>query len=196
MSELQQKLAITLASKLSQRKKNGFTLVELIVVVAIIGILAAIAVPSFQNAGNKAKQKEASMALGSYIKAAQAYYTEQSSMPTVASHLGQYVTVSRCTYTSYNRASDYCKQRTPQNISRTGYYYWNSPSGMYYIDWPIRSSSGRMMLRARANFEGGYNVSACYNPSTGVTKLGESSYATRNNRRDNYFSPGSYITNC
>ena len=196
MSGLQQRLAFTLASKLSQKNKNGFTLVELIVVVAIIGILAAIAVPSFQNAGNKAKQKEASMALGSYVKAAQAFYTEQSSMPTTTAHLGQYVTVSRCTYTSYNNAPNNCKNRTPQNISRAGYAAWNSPSGMYYIDWPIRSSGGRMMLRARANFEGGYNVSACFNPATGVTKLGESTYATRNNRRDSYWSPGSYVTNC
>ena len=196
MSRFQQKLALTLANKLAQKNKNGFTLVELIVVVAIIGILAAIAVPSFQNAGNKAKQKEASMALGSYVKAAQAFYTEQTSMPTNTSHLGQYVTVARCTYTSYNNAPNNCKNRTPQNISRAGYAAWNSPSGMYYIDWPTRSSQGRMVLRARANFEGGYNVSACFNPATGVTKLGESTYPTRNNRRDNYWSPGSYVSNC
>ncbi len=76
--------------------KDGFTLVELIVVVVIIGILSAIAIPSFQNASDKAKQKEPTILISSYLKAAQAYYTEYSMLPSFTRDLGQFVTVTGC----------------------------------------------------------------------------------------------------
>ena len=87
------KQLINYLSKRNFKSQNAFTLVELIVVVVIIGILSSIAIPSFQNASEKAKQKEASSMLASYAKAAQAYYTEYSQLAVSPRNLGEYVTV-------------------------------------------------------------------------------------------------------
>ena len=54
--------------------KKGFTLIELMIVVAIIGILAAIAIPKFADLINKAKEGSTKGALSSVRSAIQVYY--------------------------------------------------------------------------------------------------------------------------
>ena len=57
-----------------KNNKKGFTLIELMIVVAIIGILAAIAIPKFADLISKAKEGSTKGALSSVRSAIQVYY--------------------------------------------------------------------------------------------------------------------------
>ena len=157
-------------AKRKNTSESAFTLVELIVVVVIIGILSAIAIPSFQNAGDKAKQKEASTLVSSYIKAAQAYFTEYSMNATQAQHLGQYVAITGCRQLN----PQWCKTNAATNYTTSGTRSWNSPSGYFQII--TQTSGSRFYVRALPGGQyanAGFGVSGCYNSATGAAKVVE-----------------------
>jgi len=63
------------------KKQSGFTLIELMIVVAIIGILAAVAIPAFLEYMNSGKGSEGDIAINHLEKNAKAYYVKAADFP-------------------------------------------------------------------------------------------------------------------
>ena len=73
---------------LKQLKKRGFTLIELMIVVAIIGILAAIAIPNFIRFQARSKQGEAKSNLKSLFTAQRSFYQEKDRYSALIDEIG------------------------------------------------------------------------------------------------------------
>ncbi len=70
------------------KKEQGFTLIELMIVVAIIGILAAVALPAYQNYTNRAKVTEALSVSAAAKLAVAETFTSNGSLPTSNTEAG------------------------------------------------------------------------------------------------------------
>lgn len=62
--------------KARSAQESGFTLIELMIVVVIIGILAAIAFPSYQDSVERSRRSDAQAALTAFSAAMERYYTD------------------------------------------------------------------------------------------------------------------------
>jgi len=78
--------------------QQGFTLIELMIVVAIIGILAAVAIPAYQDYTLRAKMTEV-MVIGSAAKTtASEYYLSTGNMPSSAAQAGINTSAAQSAY--------------------------------------------------------------------------------------------------
>jgi prepilin-type N-terminal cleavage/methylation domain-containing protein len=146
----------------SLKTKHGFTIVELLIVIVVIAILAAITIVAFTGMQNRAKNQQTVSAVRTYYAALSSYAVKNNTLPAARACLGpaSFYTANPCyiggsTYTwnsaLYDALAEVISNQpttapgtvSSSTITASGLFYDNQTgaSGNGYIGFPIFSES-------------------------------------------------------
>ena len=124
-------------SKLTHKKEKGFTLIELMIVIAIIGILAAIAIPQFSAYRQRSYNSAAQADLKNAATAQEAYFVDNS---TYASAIGD---LAGTTYGFYTTEKVTTSVLGATNEGYTMESYHSAGNKTYFLEGPGGSVAER-----------------------------------------------------